>query len=109
MIDDASHDYHLTRRAFEILFPHVRPGGFYVIEDWGWAHMRGFGLWTDKPAMSNLIYQLLMVNAGRPDLISAIQLFRGLAFIRKGRKAPVGGGMSLDELCWMQDREYRLL
>jgi hypothetical protein len=35
VIDDCSHLAEPTRLAFDILFPHVRPGGFYVIEDWG--------------------------------------------------------------------------
>jgi SAM-dependent methyltransferase len=34
VIDDASHLYAPTRRSFEILFPRLRPGGVYVIEDW---------------------------------------------------------------------------
>jgi cephalosporin hydroxylase len=38
IIDDASHQYGHSRRSFEISFPLLRPGGVYVIEDWGWAH-----------------------------------------------------------------------
>jgi predicted O-methyltransferase YrrM len=34
VIDDASHYYDFTVASFEALFPHVRPGGLYVIEDW---------------------------------------------------------------------------
>jgi hypothetical protein len=34
VIDDASHLYHPTKQSFETLFPRVRPGGLYVIEDW---------------------------------------------------------------------------
>jgi Methyltransferase domain len=34
VLDDASHLYHPTKRSFEILFPRLRPGGLYVIEDW---------------------------------------------------------------------------
>jgi predicted O-methyltransferase YrrM len=34
VIDDASHDYELSRASFEILFPRVAPGGWYLIEDW---------------------------------------------------------------------------
>jgi len=38
IIDDASHDGTLTARTFGHLWPLVRPGGYYVIEDWfvGW-------------------------------------------------------------------------
>ena len=34
VIDDASHMYAPTVTSFEALFPRVRPGGRYVIEDW---------------------------------------------------------------------------
>ncbi len=36
VIDDASHLRDETIAAFETLFPHLRPGGEYVIEDWSW-------------------------------------------------------------------------
>lgn len=36
VIDDASHRLHETRAAFEVVFPRLRPGGVYVIEDWNW-------------------------------------------------------------------------
>ncbi|GIU88233.1 MAG: hypothetical protein KatS3mg009_2748 [Acidimicrobiia bacterium] len=38
VIDDASHQYELTRSSFETLFPRLRPGGMYVVEDWNAAH-----------------------------------------------------------------------
>lgn len=41
-IDDASHINALTIRTFEIMFPHVKPGGIYIIED---IHT---GLWKDN-------------------------------------------------------------
>ena len=34
IVDDASHDGKLTRRTWELLWPLVRPGGYYVVEDW---------------------------------------------------------------------------
>ena len=34
VIDDASHVYDPTVASFEVLFPMVRPGGLYIIEDW---------------------------------------------------------------------------
>jgi|CXWL01.1.fsa_nt_gi predicted O-methyltransferase YrrM len=36
VIDDASHRYLESRASFEVLFPYLRPGGMYVIEDWNW-------------------------------------------------------------------------
>ena len=38
VIDDASHRYRESRASFEVLFPRLRPGGLYVLEDWRWAH-----------------------------------------------------------------------
>lgn len=34
LIDDASHRYGPSRASFETLFPLVRPGGVYIVEDW---------------------------------------------------------------------------
>jgi predicted O-methyltransferase YrrM len=34
VIDDASHLYAETRASFEVLFPRVRPGGLFIVEDW---------------------------------------------------------------------------
>jgi SAM-dependent methyltransferase len=60
IIDDASHDYDLTLKAFNGLLPLLRPGGIYALEDWGWAH---WGPWQDpnhstfaNPGMSNIVF-----------------------------------------------------
>jgi hypothetical protein len=34
IVDDASHNGIATRKSFELLWPLVAPGGYYVIEDW---------------------------------------------------------------------------
>ena len=38
VVDDASHLYEPSRASFEVLFPRLRPGGIYVLEDWSWQH-----------------------------------------------------------------------
>ena len=38
VIDDASHLLGPTRTSFETLFPLLRPGGRYLIEDWSWQY-----------------------------------------------------------------------
>lgn len=38
VFDDASHQLDLTRSSFETLFPRMRPGGRYYIEDWNHDH-----------------------------------------------------------------------
>lgn len=48
IIDDASHVGALSRATFEILFDaHLRPGGVYVVEDWGTGYWPG---WPDGEA-----------------------------------------------------------
>lgn len=44
VIDDASHIYEPTRASFELLFPRLRPGGVYLIEDWQVDHTFADGL-----------------------------------------------------------------
>jgi hypothetical protein len=34
IVDDASHEGEPTRASFDLLWPLVRPGGYYVVEDW---------------------------------------------------------------------------
>jgi SAM-dependent methyltransferase len=43
VLDDASHEYAPTRTSFEVLFPRLRPGGRYLIEDWNGAEL-GLGI-----------------------------------------------------------------
>ena len=38
VIDDASHIDGPTRASFEALFPLLRTGGLYIIEDWAWEY-----------------------------------------------------------------------
>jgi predicted O-methyltransferase YrrM len=40
VIDDASHRLDPTRASFETLFPRLREGGLFVIEDWRWQIRR---------------------------------------------------------------------
>ncbi len=44
VVDDASHLLAPTRASFDALFPLLRPGGLYVIEDWNWQHKMLHGL-----------------------------------------------------------------
>lgn len=39
VIDDCSHQLQPTRSSFETLFPRLRPGGLFVIEDWNADHL----------------------------------------------------------------------
>lgn len=87
IIDDASHLYRASRRTFEITFPRLRPGGYYVIEDWGWAHWPGVSLHSGRTALSMLIMELAMVCTSRRDLISEVRVFPSFAVIKKAPEA----------------------
>src|SRR5262245_35285746 len=40
VIDDASHVYEATLASFEVIFPRLREGGLFIIEDWAADHWR---------------------------------------------------------------------
>jgi predicted O-methyltransferase YrrM len=87
VVDDASHLEPQTRASFNRLFPHVRPGGVYVIEDWSWPHLR---LTHDDRAyqgvtpLSVLVCALIIAAACRPGAIAEVSARRGAAVIRRG-------------------------
>jgi predicted O-methyltransferase YrrM len=61
VIDDASHWYEPTRASFELLFPLLRPGGLYVLEDWDWEFLPEFQAphpWSEKQGLLQLIEEL---------------------------------------------------
>jgi predicted O-methyltransferase YrrM len=39
VIDDASHIYEATLASFEVIFPRLKEGGLYIIEDWAADHL----------------------------------------------------------------------
>ena len=90
VVDDASHDYELTRRSFELLFPKLAPGGLYIIEDWAWGHdgpyQREGGYWYDKPALTNLIFDIIVLQ-GSGLLIKDVRVTKFLTIVRKAENA----------------------
>jgi predicted O-methyltransferase YrrM len=109
VIDDASHLLGPTTATFEMLFPRLRPGGLYVIEDWSWRHLEERCAVTaitadpngkaarimaaavaakpngpfDKP-MSSLICQLVIAAGRNPDWITEVRATDGFCEIRRG-------------------------
>jgi predicted O-methyltransferase YrrM len=87
VVDDASHTYEETKTSFEVLFPLLRPGGIYVIEDWCWAHKPEYqspdARFARRYALTNLLFEQLML-LGSTWLISEIRIWRFLYMIRKG-------------------------
>jgi SAM-dependent methyltransferase len=80
IIDDCSHYYPQTKICFENLFGYLKPGGKYIVEDWGWTHWPGSN-WQgpashfhDMPSMSNMIFEFVMALASKEDMISSIEI-----------------------------------
>jgi SAM-dependent methyltransferase len=86
VIDDASHQHAETKAAFETIFPYVRAGGVYIIEDWAWGHTHNWpdGAWADKPLMSPLLCELMLVCGHDSGVIDKVDIDRRFAVIRRG-------------------------
>jgi hypothetical protein len=90
VIDDASHGIEPTLASLEALFPLVRTGGCYAIEDWAWGHLHATpGVDIDRwvpsgTPMSRLVFELMMVMGSDDDVIdrmdadpSTVRFWRG--------------------------------
>ena len=107
VIDDASHMYGLTRRSFEILFPKLRPGGLYIIEDWAWGHWPEFyslgGNWTAENEPTRLVHELVSAcgsavsrHAGDAGVaIVSVQAYQGFVVVERGAVG-LGADFTLD-------------
>jgi predicted O-methyltransferase YrrM len=90
VVDDASHLYEESKASFNMIFPYLRTGAVYIIEDWSWAHsgMALFeaadGLWHDKLSLSNLLFEVMLAYASCPGLISGVKVNKNMIFVTKG-------------------------
>jgi len=107
VIDDASHLYDESRASFEVLFPRLRPGGVYLLEDWRWEHMMAGQLAAalerdpvvrreiearivaenriapDTP-MSRLVLELVVTRAECEDVVADVVVGPFWAAVRRG-------------------------
>jgi len=104
VIDDASHALAPTRASFEELFPRLRPGGRYLIEDWHWEVRFGFESLGDADApdaadklgkvlgitdlgaqvLAILGMELVAAHACSPDLISRVSFDGWWIIVERG-------------------------
>ena len=82
IVDDASHFGALTAATFQLLWPLVAPGGFYVVEDW----MVGLpGVWPEYGGSMLAVAQGLLPLLTRDGDVEDITYRYGLAVVRKKR------------------------
>ena len=101
VVDDASHLLEPTVASFEVVFPRLRPGGVFVIEDWATVHeiervliAHPERLTINQAVISNpptpltrILFELILAIA-YTDVVSDIRIARHWAEIRRG-PAPV--------------------
>ena len=89
VVDDCSHLYEQTRQSFSELFPRLRPGGVYVIEDWPWAHTGlgdddAVGLWPEQVPLTRLVFELILALPSAKGLIAELAIDEGSVTIWRG-------------------------
>ena len=101
VVDDGSHVSKLTRGTFDVLFPHVRPGGLYVVEDVQTSYWPVFGgngadladpdttIGFGKGLVDGLNHdELLLTHEREPavtdDEIDGVHFYRNLMVLEKG-------------------------
>jgi predicted O-methyltransferase YrrM len=102
VVDDASHLLEPTRASFNCLFPRLRPGGIYIVEDWAWAHWPGHfqeGEWAKREPLTDLIFQAVMVVASFRQIVSSVRVEPGLVAIERGPAAFEPNGFEVSKFC----------
>ncbi len=88
VIDDASHLYRPTLASFEVLFPCLRPGGLYIVEDWAWTHWQEFSdpghPWANERALTDFVHALVEATGTSSGLIRRIFVHQGFVAIERG-------------------------
>ena len=110
IIDDGSHMSHHVIASFEALFPHVKLGGLYVVEDLATAYWPNWGGDPDpsaqyrtidlvKSLVDGLHHQERMPDSGEPsatDLsVRGLHVYHNLAVIEKGINSEQGAPAAL--------------
>jgi Methyltransferase domain len=116
IVDDASHIFEFSLATFEVLFPRLRPGGVYMLEDWGWAHHQGtqpggqhYEHMKPYASLANLSIMIQLAMVSNPQLIESIEITASAAVIRKGEAAASDARLDLKSLCLSRGNDILLL
>ena len=122
VIDDASHMYRETRSSFETLFPLVRPGGLFIIEDWNVDQLMGDAIdrirhdptapqheavlaadakadpATSTPPLTQLALELILVRGSAGQAIHEVTINENWVIIERGSDPLDSSTFALDDL-----------
>jgi len=89
VVDDASHFYDQTKASFRTLFPKLRPGGLYIIEDWSWSFFDSYQApdhpWAEHHSLANLAIDL-MEEMALAKMIESFEVSPHMIKIRRSTK-----------------------
>jgi predicted O-methyltransferase YrrM len=102
VIDDASHQYEPSRASFEAIFPFVRPGGLYIVEDSACSHsldaQKPDHYWAKQPALTNLILDFVVATMTNVGAFNEVHAGGGCCWVRRGHATlPTDGSFRLDD------------
>jgi hypothetical protein len=106
VFDDASHLYAPTKTSFETLFPRLRPGGMYIIEDWAWKHWRDFTphpSWVDDRTPTPLVVELTELLGTTQGVIQTVSAYQGFVAVQRGDR-PIALPFRLDDHIFRRER-----
>jgi predicted O-methyltransferase YrrM len=116
VIDDASHLIAPTRVSFNLLFPRLRPGGVFVIEDWSGVHHWDASLArkaeqdaavrqhlgaagargeSARTPLSIMLFELILAAAYAPEIFSEVFVTDNWAYVTRGPGALDGATFDL--------------
>jgi SAM-dependent methyltransferase len=120
VIDDASHQLGPTRASFDEIFPRLRPGGRYLIEDWHLELTFGAGLLrmldddpdadtggvdgvlvpTDggQPILATLATELLTAFIVDPEVVASVSFDRAWISVERGPAELPATGFRLQDV-----------
>jgi hypothetical protein len=111
VIDDASHFLDESRISFNTLFPWLRPGGAYIIEDWPWAHaIAGSddddpGFYPDREPLTKLVFELILACPSTESYIDKIEIDRNSATIWRGTAEIPAGEFAIEHCSLKRGRQ----
>jgi Methyltransferase domain len=106
VLDDASHNLDATRASFNSLFPRLRAGGLYIIEDWG-TGLFGFARPHEGPFLASIVFELLCTLPYHDGLIANVVVDKFWATVKRGSQPLPPGAFDLST-CY-HDRARRLI